>query len=50
VPESALVSHDGQRQCHCGTWVQRTPDGTVADGMARHLLVVHAGEEVPSGG
>jgi hypothetical protein len=37
----------GQNCPECGTWIQRAPDGTVADGMRIHYLVVHP--EVPRG-
>lgn len=38
------------KQCpKCGTPVQRTTDGTLADGMAMHYRVVHPGEQVPRG-
>jgi hypothetical protein len=50
VPESAFSRRDGQEQCpSCHTWVQRTPTGTLADGMAAHLLRVHPGEETGRG-
>jgi hypothetical protein len=46
MPESATLDHRGQLQCPlCLTWVQRTPQGTLADGMAAHRLAVHKGEE-----
>jgi hypothetical protein len=35
--------------CPCGTWVQRAPDGTLADGMAQHQRVVHGGQEAERG-
>jgi hypothetical protein len=45
-PESAFDRHHGQQQCpSCHTWVQWTPAGTLADGMAAHLLRVHPGKE-----
>lgn len=49
--ESALMSHVGQAQCpQCLTWVQRTQEGDVADGMAAHQAAVHKGGEGASGG
>jgi len=33
----------------CGTPVQRTPDGTLADGMREHCKAVHPGKPVPRG-
>lgn len=44
------MSHAGQAQCpQCLAWVQRTPQGTVADGMAAHTLAVHKDEETARG-
>ena len=49
--ESALADRQGQLRCPlCPAWVQRTPDGTLADGMAAHALAVHGGGEGASGG
>lgn len=31
----------------CGTTLQRTPDGTLQDGVAAHYRVVHPGKAVP---
>ncbi len=31
----------------CPVLVQRTPDGTLADGMRAHFHVVHPGQAVP---
>lgn len=43
--ESLLApDRHGQLQCRkCGTWLQRTPDGTVMDGLAEHRRTVHGG-------
>ena len=48
--ESAFADHRQARCPLCPAHVQRTPDGTVADGMRLHYRTVHPGEEVPSGG
>lgn len=31
----------------CGTTIQRTQGGTLADGMREHYNVVHPGEAIP---
>ena len=49
-PESAFADPRQPRCPLCGTRVQRTPDGTVADGMAAHQLAVHGAGEGASGG
>lgn len=43
--ESAITGGIGQRCPLCPVQVQRTPQGTLADGMAAHRLAVHKGEE-----
>ena len=49
-PESAFAD-PRQPQCpQCGTRVQRTETGTVADGMAAHQLKIHGAGEGASGG
>ena len=41
-PESVFASIPGGERCPlCPVVVQRTPDGTLADGMAAHMLKVH---------
>lgn len=37
---------ENQQRCRfagCGVYVQRTPDGSVADGMRAHRITVHGG-------
>lgn len=31
----------------CGTWIQRTVEGTIDHGMVDHYRVVHPGQAVP---
>lgn len=45
-PESVFNSIPGGERCPlCPAVVQRTPTGTLADGMAAHRLAVHKGAE-----
>jgi hypothetical protein len=50
APESAFADHRQARCPVCLAHIQRTPKGTVDDGMAAHTLAVHKGEETVSGG